>query len=385
VKILCIANGISGHNPGLAGGETRFIEIAKSWSSMGHEVHLMSSYGGQTLCNKFGLDVILHEFIDLKIQGRLSFVFKTLKSIFFLPPSLKDFDEGLVYSTNEMLLDVFPALRLKLRHGKKIKWAVVVHWLPPFPPWKRKQSSVINSTIFFIGERLSVWIANWFADVLLPVSPMTEAQLRAEGVKMGKVHAVECGVNYQDILNVTASVTEKKYDAVYMKRLQAVKGVFDLVTIWGKVVKSKPEAKLLIMGEGIDGEKARIMAKAMGLERNIEFTGVVYDLKEKFSHIAEGRLFVLPTYEENWAIVVGEALAAGTPVISYNLREMVDVWGESVQWIPVGDTDAFAAKILGLLGNDKVLCSLSENGRKYVAKYDWQAIGEKELNFVMGR
>lgn len=385
MRILFVANGISGDRPGLAGGETRFIEIAKAWEKSGHSIHLMSSLGGKKLCSFLGLSVVLHRFVDYRVKGRLQFILKTIKAFLYLPESLKGFDSGMVYSTNEMLLDIFPALRLKLKYGKAIKWAVVVHWLPPFPPWKRRKSTIMNAILFFLNERMSVWLANWFADMLLPVSPMTMEQLRRAGARMEKVRWVECGVNYREIRTVARRIETKKYDAVYMKRLQAVKGIFDLIAIWEEVVKARPDARLLVIGEGVDGEKARGIVRAKSLDKNIEFAGMIYDFKDKFKKIAAAKLFVLPTYEENWAIVVGEAMAAGTPVISYDLKEMVDVWGNAAVWISTGDRAAFARAILDLLDQPTALADLSRRGVGYVRRYDWKDIAERELSVIRGQ
>lgn len=384
MKILFIANAIVGESPGLSGGEVRFIEIAKSWADKGHKIHLMSAKGGERLCNNFGLEVTLHNISDSKKTGRFTFILRALKSLFFLPVSLKDFKEGLIYSTNEMLVDVIPALRLKLGNRRDIKWATVVHWLPPFPPWERKESTLFNSILFFINERLSVWLSNRFADVLLPVSPMTASQLNSVGANMKKVHPVECGVNYAEIMKIVRKVKEKRYDGVFMKRLQAVKGIFDLIEIWEMVVKAKPDAKLLVIGEGIDGEKAREMVRQKGLDKNIEFTGVIYDTKDKIRKIAQSKMFVLPSYEENWAIVIGESMACGTPVISYGLKELIDVWEDSFIRVPVGDKVSFAKKIISLLDTPATLDEISKKATEYVKRYNWHPIAEKELKIILG-
>lgn len=385
MKILFIANTIFGENPGLSGGEVRFIEIAKHWASKGHEIHLMSSGSGAKLCSKLGLPVILHTLSDSKGVNTFAFICRAIKSLFFLPRSLDTFDEGIIYSTNEMIPDVFPALRLKLRNRNKIKWATVVHWMPPFPPWKRKEASVLNATLFFINERVSVWLANRFADVLLPVSTMTERQLFSARANRAKIRAVECGVAYDELRRIAATADYKTHDAVFMKRLQAVKGIFDLIEIWELVVKARPGARLVIIGEGIDGKKARDMVKTKGLERNIEFAGLICDLTAKMTCIANSRLFVLPTYEENWAIVIGEAMAAGTPVISYDLKELVDVWKDNFIRVPLGDKAHFANRIVQLLDSPDKLREISQKGIEYVKQYDWRVIAEKELAIISGK
>ena len=383
MKILFVANGIVGEDPHLTGGETRFIEIARGWANKGHEIHLMSSKAGERLCKKLKLNVKQHLFINSDRADRLLFFKIALKSIFFLPKTLDIFNEGIVYSTNEMIFDVLPALRLKLKYRNKIKWAAVVHWLPPLP-WKRKKSNIINSTLFFLNERLSLRLANRFADVLLPVSQSTAKQLSEFGANMMKVHPVDCGVNFHEIRDISSQVYDKKYDAVFMKRLQAVKGIFDLIDIWEVVVKSKPNAKLLVIGEGIDGQSAREIVKQKNLSNNIEFTGVIYDMNEKIKRLAQSKLFILPTYEENWAIVIGEAMASGTPVISYALEPLINVWGENVTFIPVGNKELFANKIVNLLNDNIYMNEICKVGIDFIKKFDWESIAEKELEYILG-
>jgi glycosyltransferase involved in cell wall biosynthesis len=385
-KALFIANGILGENPGLSGGETRFIEIAKSWEELGYEIHLLSSRGGERLCNQLGLKVVLHTFSNnTSSTGRGRLMLHALKSLFFLPKTLRDFS-GIVYSCNEMVFDVFPALHLKLRQGDFINWATVVHWMPPFPPWKRTQSTVLNSTLFFINERISVLIANRFADVLLAVSPMTSKQLRDWGAKNSKINTVECGVNYSQIRNIVGDIAPKhEYEAVFMKRLQAVKGIFDIIDIWELVLLQIPNAKLLIIGEGIDGEKAREIVKERRLGGSIEFAGVIYDPIEKFRKLASCKLFVLPTHEENWAIVIGEAMAAGVPVISYDLPELVDIWGDDMVSIPVHNKSAFAKMLIEMINDDAMRAIYSNKGLSAAKKYDWKEIGHAELATIMNK
>jgi glycosyltransferase involved in cell wall biosynthesis len=383
MKILFIGNGTIGENIALTGSDTRFLEVAKAWRHKGHEVHLLASESGCKMCKKFGLDFTGHIFSATTYPGKIGIIVFALQTLLFpLPKSLRGFKPDIVYSNNEMLFDIFPALKLKLRYGKKIKWAVVVHWLPP-APWKRKQSTLLNSTLYFINERVSFWLANFFADILLPVSKSTEKRMEEVGANMKKVCAVECGVNYSEIRNTAAGVKDKKYDAVFMKRLQAVKGIFDLIDIWGKVVAEKPDASLLIIGDGRDSEKAKDIVKVRKLEKNIAFAGPITDAKIKFTKLAESKMFVLPTYEENWAIVIGEAMAAGLPVLSYDLKELVEVWKDNFVQIPLGDKDYFAQKIQELLNSSEELEKISQKALDFVKKYDWSMVTKREIDIIL--
>jgi glycosyltransferase involved in cell wall biosynthesis len=381
MKILLIANSIVGEEPGFTGGESRFIEIAKNWQAQGHEIHLMSSSSGKKLCERVGLPVILHESSADTITSRWAFILRTLKMPFVLCKLLGDFTEGIVYSTNEQLYDVLPALYVKLRCGRCVTWATVVHWLPPLLFWRRKSSKLLNSLLFLISERMSVYLAGYFGDRLLAVSASTKEQLLATYVPKRKIFTVECGVNYDQVQSLVSRYNQE-YDAIFIKRLQAVKGVFDLIDIWKEIIRVRPNARLLVVGEGIDSDEMKRRIRDNGLDRNILLTGTIYDVKKKYEMLSRSKLFVLPSYEENWAIVIGEAMAAGVPVIAYDLQELRTVWKDHYVPVPTGDVAVFAKKIGVLLDDEEQRMQLSARAKEFVRCYDWRKIAEKELHIM---
>jgi len=254
--------------------------------------------------------------------------------------------------------------------------------MPPLKFWQRKQSTLINSFLFMLGERLSVFLIKHFSDITLAVSQSTRRQLLNVGLKRNKVIPVDCGVNYKEIVKITKRNRRKKYEAVFMKRIQAVKGVFDLIEIWEQVVKLKPNAKLAIIGGGVDNQAVVNIIKEKKLEKNIVFFGPIFDFKKKFTVLSQSKLFILPSYEENWAIVIGEAMAAGLPVLAYDLTELIEVWKDNFIQVPLGNTKIFADKIIELLDNPKEISRMSKKALEFVKKYDWETIAKKELEII---
>lgn len=383
-KALFIANSIVGEMPGVSGGDVRFIEIAKNWAKQGFEIHLLSSEGGQKLCQRLGLKVRLHCLSRSRRADRLAFLGILLKSM--IPPqSLRDFDSGVVYCASEQIYDVVPGLWLKLRNPHKIKLAVVVHWLPPARWWRRRESSFLNSLLFLLSERAGLLLGGLFADRLLPVSQSTERQIELSLTGRfftRKAVAVKCGVNFARIREISEPIKQKRFEAVFMKRIQAVKGIFDLIKIWELVVRKFPQAKLIIIGSGIDEGAAKQLVKEKKLKGNIRFLGAIYDDREKFGKIAESKLFLLPSYEENWAIVIGEAMAAGVPVLAYGLEELKEVWGDNFIAVPVGDKEVFAEKVLEYLSNQSVCEKVAAKALTFVKELDWKVIAERELEII---
>jgi len=384
MKILITVPGIVGIKPGLSGGEMRLFELIKCWKLAGHQIHILTSIGGKNLCEDLGIEADQYFIVSHSADDtRFAFILRAIKILFYSIKHLCLNSYDFIYSPSEQVYDVIPCWKMKLSMGDKIKWAVVTHWLPPFPPWKRKSSSFINSTLFFISERIGVRLAYQSADKLLPVSNGTLQQLQDVLGVNKKFVSVDCGVNLSQIKTITTNTGLKKYDAVFMKRLQAVKGIFDLINIWEIVVQHQNNAKLAIIGSGPDRERAQNLVKEKGLQNNIEFLGVIYDLKEKYGIIGSSKMFLLPTYEENWAIVIGEAMAAGVPVIAYDLPELLTVWKDNFIPIPVGNHQVFAREIISLLNSPSTQENYKEKGLSFIEKYDWKRIADNEIKIIM--
>lgn len=381
-KILFISSTISSRiTSGIAGGEVRLAEIMRGFIKAGWDVYFLTNGGGESLCGYFELDGVKNHRFKLKeSSSRLGFVKLTLELLFKLPENLKKFD-GYIYTANELLFDVIPALKLK-KANKNSKWAAVVHWLPPLKFWQRRKSSFLNSLLFLIGERLSVFFIKHFADLALAVSEPTRKQLLNVGIKKEKIVAVNCGVNFKEISAIAREGRDKKYDAVFMKRIQAVKGVFDLIDIWRLVIEKKSDAKLAVIGGGIDNKEIINAIKNNGLESNIIFFGPIFDFKRKFTILAQSKLFILPSYEENWAIVMGEAMACKIPVLAYGLSELVDVWKDSFVPVPLGNKQFFANKIIEYLDNEDLRNKQAELGYNYVQKFEWSEIADNEVKLI---
>ena len=383
MRILLIANGIVDSNAGVSGGEVRLIEIARHWVRAGHDIHLMSGPGGVDLCSRLDLAVTPHVVGGVTAHGRWSFAARTVISCLRLPRSLLHLHPDVIVSANEQLYDVLPGAILKLRRPRRTRWAVVVHWLPPWRFWQRGASHWLHTLALLISERASLGLAALLADRALAVSTSTARQLRRVRFPMRRVSAVACGVDLATTRSLAGTPRALRYDAVFMKRIQAVKGIFDLIDAWALVVAAQPAAKLAIIGGGMDAAAARQRVRARGLDDNVDLLGAIFDAATKFSLVGASRMFVLPSHEENWAIVIGEAMALGVPVVAYDLPELKEVWGEAFRAVPKGNVRALASEILALLADEQDRRELTKRGLDRVSTLDWSVIAEHELAAIM--
>jgi glycosyltransferase involved in cell wall biosynthesis len=381
LQVLFIANGISSAHGDLSvsGGDIRWIELAKAWQSHGLDINVLTTEPGKQLCEKLGLKAEFHISTLVGEYSLRNVLRKTFDSI-FVPASLRDF-RGMIYSTHEGMDNAVPAAKIRRQRGSNI-WATTIHWIAPI---RRDRTPFLNGILTYIDTRVGFRYIKKYADVILAVSTRTAEKLSVMGFPQEKIFTVECGVNYDDIMNISNSrKLEKKYDAIFMKRLHGAKGTFDIVDIWKNVVETKPTAKLAMVGGGTKEsvDKIRMMIRKFDMEKNVTLFGSVYDFKGKISLLASSKIFVLPSYEENWAIVIGEAMAAGLPVICYDLSDIRSVWLDNVVWVPRGDKKVFAKRILEILEDNRKRDYLSKKGQKFVEKYSWQKIAERELRII---
>lgn len=88
------------------------------------------------------------------------------------------------------------------------------------------------------------------------------------------------------------------------------KGVSYLLSAWEEHVKTHSDDLLMIVG---DGNQLAELKEKYSLLESVRFTGrVEYEKIPQYYAIAD--VFILPTIEDNWSLVIPEAMACGLPV-----------------------------------------------------------------------
>ena len=104
---------------------------------------------------------------------------------------------------------------------------------------------------------------------------------------------------------------------LFLSRVHIKKGINFLIEATANLKTELQGYTINIAGEGEESyiNELKQLASKLGVENLIHFIGGVYGDK-KWELFKKADLFVLPTHSENFGIVVAEALACGTPVIT---------------------------------------------------------------------
>jgi glycosyltransferase involved in cell wall biosynthesis len=158
---------------------------------------------------------------------------------------------------------------------------------------------------------------------------------------------------------------------LFLSRLHVKKNAEALIHA-AEFLRDGAEAfKVLIAGSGEPEYERRLRAltERRRLSDCVEFLGFVSgDLKTSLYQAAD--IFALPTHQENFGIVLVEALVCGTPVIT---TRGVDIWPELQSsggvLIANGDPQSLADGIRMLLRDESRRREMAERGRAWVYRY----------------
>jgi glycogen synthase len=157
------------------------------------------------------------------------------------------------------------------------------------------------------------------------------------------------------------------------------KGLDLLLTAWAQV-RDQVDGDLVIAGSGPDEARVRQLADRLGVTGRVRFTGWVGGA-DKARLLAASRLVVVPSRAETFGIVAVEALAAGTPVVAFDipcLREVVPP--DCGRLVPPFDVPALAAELVALYRDPDRVRAMGAAGRVFAAGYDWDVLARQQAD-----
>jgi len=201
-------------------------------------------------------------------------------------------------------------------------WYTMVHSIPLLIAYERTAHTERNCPIWrrlyrrFIGIFTSGYIANGI---------LTKQYLMSQGVKSkniftGGMCADSFGLaqnvflmGKEDVLAFKQQVFGSNPSGitfVFVGRMIPLKGISYLLQGWKKHIETYPNDRLLLVGDGPELSKFRAEFKDY---HSVIFTGGIdYSIIYKYYAISD--VFIIPTLEDNWSLVVPEAMACGLPI-----------------------------------------------------------------------
>jgi glycosyltransferase involved in cell wall biosynthesis len=171
----------------------------------------------------------------------------------------------------------------------------------------------------------------------------------------------------------------RRNEVLFLGRIAREKGLDQLLPAWREVAGHHREWKLRIAGplEGSYAAEIQALARRLGLGGRCEFLGELCG-EDKAAALASARIFVLPSYTENFGVAVAEALAHAVPVITTTGTPWTSIEERRCGWRVAPNGAALAVALRKALSSSpEALEAMGEAGRAWIARdFGWDAIGE---------
>lgn len=162
---------------------------------------------------------------------------------------------------------------------------------------------------------------------------------------------------------------------LFLSRIHPKKGLLDLVTAWSRVRPANWKIRIVGADEANHLRDVRAAVDDAGLDDVVFFTDHLSGA-EKWEAYRSADVFVLPSYSENFGLVIAEALGCGLPVITTQATP----WAELAEadcgwWVPTGPDALEQALRAAVLLSPAERMAMGLRGRALVReRYTWPAI-----------
>jgi len=378
---------------GLSGGDRIFIELARNISN----TNFVDIYTW-----KQGIDMMKREQLKGdKLHIHSLHVPRILHDIFFINFFYRTYisirwslslelvgDLPIVHSTSDFLMDVFPAAILKRRYPK-IKWIAAYYLEAPNPFIGFREGGKLTTPefkniMYWLLQRPSKFLIKKLADMIF-VTSEPETSRFPEHSKKNMVYVVKGGVRVEeiDLWKKKNRIGKKKYDAIFMGRFHPQKGVVELIDIWRKVVDNRPDAKLVMIGDGPLMDEVRRKVRLLKLSKNIDLKGYVLDGEQKYELFAHSRVCLHPAVYDSGGMAAAEGMIWGIPVVCFNLEALKTYYPKGVVRTKIGDIEGFAKNVLRLLSDAKLYRETSIDAESLIREeWNFKKRSERILAFI---
>jgi glycosyltransferase involved in cell wall biosynthesis len=348
IKVLLFAP-----EPSLGGGVAAFDQLLRS--TLGSSIHTEQFVAGRRPGAVGGAFRFVTPFYD---ATRLAWRLITRRyDVYHLNPSL---------DSRAALRDGLFMLVLRLFRQRQVL-VFIRGWDAGF--YRRIATSPVATWLFrFVyghAARILV-LASSFAD-----------DLAALGIQRDRVHGATTMFDGDLLASVSRNRKDSQFIIVFLARLIAPKGVYELLEAFLKLSQRSPRYSLVMAGNGPELGAIRAWCADHGLQDRVQLPGHV-DGKDKARLLSNADLFVLPTYHgEGCPNALLEAMGAGLPVIVTSVGGIPDIVQDGVNGIFVtpGDSNGIADAIESLSGDDMLRNGMSESNRRVAwEKYEARSV-----------
>lgn len=188
-------------------------------------------------------------------------------------------------------------------------------------------------------------------------------------------------VNQKEVKKLKEQLGFKETDFIvlYVGRIAAEKSIPFLIEVHRDLVKSCPNMKLLIVGDGPDRESYEELVKKYKINDSVTFTGkIMWDRIPLYYSLAD--VFATASVTETQGLTVVEAMASGAMPICINDESFNTTVIDDLNGFIFNNKKEYKEKLLRAYKNPETVKRLSKQARISVEKFSSKYFAERVLD-----
>ncbi|WP_337916956.1 glycosyltransferase [Vibrio cholerae] len=362
MKIVFFITGL-----GMGGAETQVCNLIEQLAERGHTILLLSLTGESV--NKPKHSAV--KLVELKMRKTpLGFV----RAYWQVVSILRQFQPDVV-------------------HSHMVHANIFARLLRTIAPIPRLVCTAHSNNEGGKARMLAYRLTDRWCDVTTNVSQgAVEAFIAQRAAKSGRIVALHNGVDLTKFtFNPVArercrselGLNANQTLLLSVGRLTAAKDYPNLLRAFAQLLKSQPNIRLAIIGQGELATQIAQMIEQLALASQVHLLGLRFDVADWMS---AADCFVLSSAWEGFGLVVAEAMACERPVVATDCGGVAEVVGDYGYLVPPSDSAKLADAIeqaIVLAAQERA--TLGKNARKYIeSRYSLSVVADKWLEIYQG-
>lgn len=213
------------------------------------------------------------------------------------------------------------------------------------------------------------------ADYIMTLSSFAKQSFLDQGISPQKILMAPCGID-TDFFYAPKQQTPNLFQVIFVGLVGLRKGIHTLLEAWK--IAQLPEHKSRLIIIGATQKDFALVAGKLPQSSSVVFAGPQNRnaLKKLYS---QSSLFVLPSLEDGFGMVIGEAMASGLPVICSTHtagKELTD--NENYGFLVEPEQPKqLAEKIVWCFNNQDHIHAMGTQGQIFIKNFSWDAYGKR--------
>lgn len=235
--------------------------------------------------------------------------------------------------------------------------------------FQKDEDLLLIPLIMRILER---WVARRAKKVIVPSKYLGKI-IKEWGIEKKRLEIIYNGVEVERVglKQVIRGLLKFKGKLVIsISRLVPWKGFDTLIRVHSEMKKNHPDLTLLIVGTGPDAERLETLAKTLGVEDSVIFSGNV-ERAVALRYLKASDVFVLNTRYEGFSHLLLESSAVGTPIVTTKVGGNPELIEDNVNGYLVkpDDEKTIAHRVEKLLVSPEARARIAGNAKKRVERF----------------